>query len=317
MPLAAAHVEPAASLFVADFASLRRAVPVLPADLENTRLVVQNLEKMADRSLVALEDGKVVGYLAWWVIEHFRGTARRGVYVPEWAHSAIAGRRAVVYRALYRAAAEMWTAAGCGVHAITLLAGDAETRDAWFWNGFGMAVVDAVRSIEPLYPLMPTTLTIRAATTADADTLSALDTEHVQHYVTPPVFMPLPRADTSAQFRTFLEPPKNSIWLALDHITPVGFMRFTGHDFDAVAALKSGSAAFCNGAYVRPSYRGRGAGRALLAAALSHYAGLGLSGLYTNFESFNPEAASFWPRYFQPVCLSLMRVPEVIPGRDA
>jgi hypothetical protein len=59
-------------------------------------------------------------------------------------------------------------------------------------------------------------------------------------------------------------------------------------------------------------YRGRRAAPAMLQAALAHYARLGLPALYTNFESFNPEAAAFWPRHFRPVCYSLMRAPEVI-----
>jgi GNAT superfamily N-acetyltransferase len=91
-------------------------------------------------------------------------------------------------------------------------------------------------------------------------------------------------------------------------------MRFTGYNFDAVAALESDAAAFCNAAYVRPDYRGLGAGPALLQAALKHYEALGLAGLYVNFEAFNPEAASFWPRHFRPACLSLSRVPEVLPA---
>ena len=51
----------------------------------------------------------------------------------------------------------------------------------------------------------------------------------------------------------------------------------------------------------------------MLQVALEHYTALKLDALYTNFEAFNPEAAGFWPRYFRPVCLSLMRVPEVLP----
>ena len=76
---------------------------------------------------------------------------------------------------------------------------------------------------------------------------------------------------------------------------------------------ESDTAAFCNGAYVRAAHRGQRAGKTMLQAALEHYERLGLNALYTNFEAFNPEAACFWPRYFRPVCLSLMRVPEVLP----
>jgi hypothetical protein len=31
-----------------------------------------------------------------------------------------------------------------------------------------------------------------------------------------------------------------------------------------------------------------------------------------NFESFNPEAASFWMKYFDPLVYSLMRCPEAV-----
>jgi len=61
---------------------------------------------------------------------------------------------------------------------------------------------------------------------------------------------------------------------------------------------------------VRPEYRGRGAAPALLDAALRDYAARGFERCAVDFESFNPEAASFWVNYFKPVCYSLMRVPE-------
>ena len=47
-----------------------------------------------------------------------------------------------------------------------------------------------------------------------------------------------------------------------------------------------------------------------LDAALRDYADQGFTCCAVNFESFNPEAALFWPRYFDPVCYSLTRIPE-------
>jgi ribosomal protein S18 acetylase RimI-like enzyme len=140
--------------------------------------------------------------------------------------------------------------------------------------------------------------------------LAALDAEHVQHYRRAPVFM-APRAglDVGAN-ASFVSRPKNSVWLALDGELAVGFLRFDGYDFDSVAVLESDDGVLITGAYVRPAYRRRNVATALLQAGLQHYAALGLGYCAVNFESFNPEAASFWPKYFEPVCLSLMRVPE-------
>jgi hypothetical protein len=64
-------------------------------------------------------------------------------------------------------------------------------------------------------------------------------------------------------------------------------------------------------------YRGRKAAVALLDAALRDYADRGLTCCAVNFESFNPEAASFWMKYFDPVGLSVMRVPESSPESRA
>ncbi len=316
-PLDGGRVLDAAGLFVEEFRGLRRAVPVLSRELESIERVGEKLDGMRRRSLAAFEDGRLVGYLAWWQIERFRGSGRRGAYIPEWGHGAAAGHRAAIYRALYRAASAEWAAAGCEVHAISLLAHDQEAREAWFWNGFGLAVVDGARTAVALDPEPRCNLSVRQARPEDAGVLSALDAEHVRHYASPPVFMTLPHPESAADFAAFMAQPKNSVWLAFDGAEPAGFMRFTGYDFDAVAVLVSDSAAFCNAAFVRPAYRGRGAGVGLLQAALRHYAGMGLRGLFTNFESFNPEAAGFWPRYFDLVCLSLMRVPETPPRPSA
>jgi len=49
---------------------------------------------------------------------------------------------------------------------------------------------------------------------------------------------------------------------------------------------------------------------ALLRAALEDHRARGFRRCAVDFESFNPEAAAFWPRFFQPVCYSLMRIPE-------
>jgi len=260
--------------------------------------------------VIAVEADRLVGYLGWFVVDRFRATDRRGAYVPAWGHATVRHLQPEIYRTLYRAAAEQWSAAGCGVHAITLLAHDQAAQQAWFWNGFGLTVVDAVRPMQPLTTAYRTDLAIRKATPADAATLAALDAEHRQHYTRSPIFM-APRASTTAdQFVEFVSHPKNSVWLALDREGPIGFLRFEGYELDGVAIVESDQTIGITSAYVRPVYRGRKAAVALLDAALRDYAARGFTCCAVDFESFNPEAATFWMKYFQPVGLSVLRVPE-------
>lgn len=308
------YLPQAVALFTQSFERQRRAVPVLPDRLEDPGEVSSRLEHLFLRcpGVIAVEDDRLMGYLGWFVAEHFRETERKGAYVPEWGHATIPDRRPETYRALYRAAAEHWSAAGCGVHAITLLAHDRAAQQTWFWNGFGLIVVDAVRAMQPLGTSFQTDLAIRPATLEDVAQLAALDAEHWQHYTRSPIFM-TPRVSGSAdRFAEFLSRPKNSVWLALDGETPIGFIRYEGYDFDGVAVVESDHTIGITGAYVQPAYRGRKAAVALLDAALRDYAERGFTCCAVNFESFNPEAVTFWMKYFEPVGLSVRRVPESV-----
>jgi GNAT superfamily N-acetyltransferase len=257
-----------------------------------------------------MEKGQLVGYMGWFIVEQFRDTDRRAAYVPEWGHAAADKDKQRIYQALYRAASTQWARAGCDTHAITLLAHDRAAEQAWYWNGFGLTVVDTIRVAEPLAQPVHTALTIRKATVYDADMLEVLDTEHCAHYTQPPVFM-TPRTITTADaWREFISRENNTVWMAADGNTPAGFIRFDGNDGDGVGILEGADSVFISGAYVREAYRGQRAAPALLDAALRDYQSRSFTRCTVNFESFNPEAAMFWMRYFSPVAWSLVRVPE-------
>lgn len=300
-----------AALFVRNFKTLRQSVPILPDLMEQPQRVETMLRDWLANcpGVIALDGGAVVGYIGWFVVDEFRGTERRGAYVPEWGHAAADPS---LYRALYRAAAQCWHDAGCGVHAISLLAHDNEAVKSWFWNGFGMILVDAIRSIDPLGIPLPTDLTIRKATPADLDALCALEIEHARHYTEPPIQMLAYEPQDATALAAFMDEPGNSLWLALDGDAVMGYLRFEPNSHGASAIVNAPDKVAITGAFVRPAYRGRRAAPAMLDAALRDYAAQGFTRCSVDFESFNPEAANFWLRYFAPVTFSLTRVPESV-----
>ncbi|MEW6403146.1 MAG: GNAT family N-acetyltransferase [Chloroflexota bacterium] len=304
----------AAKLFIESYQKQRQTIPILPNLMEDTRRVEGMLAGLANSCLGAavLENGQLVGYMGWFLVKKFRDTDRKGAYVPEWGHACVEKDRANIYRAMYRAAADQWAKLGCQVHALTLLAHDHTTKNIWFWNGFGLTVVDAIRPMRPLDVSCSTDLLIRKATPHDANALAELDEEHCHHYAQSPVFMTPRTAKDAAGNIEFLSRPRNSAWLAFDGDVPVGFIRYEGYDFDSAAILESEEGVTITGAYVRPAYRGRKAAAALLDAALRDYQSRGLKYCAVNFESFNPEAAAFWMKYFEPACYSVVRVPESV-----
>jgi GNAT superfamily N-acetyltransferase len=317
-PFRSEHSSDAAALFVQNYKALRRSVPVLPDLMEDRDRVAQRLDRLMDScpGVAALEGGKLVGYMGWFLVDQFRETERKGAYCPEWAHGAADGAKPAIYRALYRAASAQWAAAGCQVHGISLLAHDREAEKTWFWNGFGLTVVDAIRSLAPLEGISPAGFTVRKATLDDVDLLAILDSEHWRHYAQPPVFMVPQQPSDAAGFADLLSRSKNSVWLAMQD-EPMGFMRFEGRSDGAADVVSAATTVAITGAYIRPAYRGRRAAAALLDAALRDYAGQGAERCAVDFESFNPEAAVFWMKYFEPVCLSVLRVPESLgPSRQ-
>lgn len=312
-PIHPDDIPAAAGLFAQDFSKLRETAPELAPDLADPAQVEPMLAHLFDQrpGLAARQSGQLVGYLGAYLVPDFRGTARLGAYVPEWGHCAVAQHRPQVYQALYGAASAQWTSDGCRVYAITTLAHNHQEREFWFWNGFGLTVVDALRPMQPLPTAPSSPLAIRKASPQDADSLHALDVEHRRHYSQPPVLM-APQPVTSRQaFNEFLSQPENAVWMAWDGPTPAGFMRFDGYEVNGARLLEGEGGIYISGAYVRPGYRGQRAAQAMLDAALREYSGRGYRRCVVDFESINPEARSFWLKYFQPVAFSLLRVPEI------
>lgn len=313
LPLHQDHLDEAAQLFVQNFKKLRQSVPALPPDMEAPQQVRKMLSHLigASDGLAAVENGQLKGYLGWWLVDGFRNTRRKAAYCPVWAHAADPQALESVYRALYREAASLWHTAGCQVHALTLLANDKAAERFWFWNGFGMLVVDAIRGVHPVGASVPKKLDIRRAEMEDAEAIAALEVEHWGHYAQPPTLMAPQTPEDAAAYRNFLNNPHNSVWLALDRGKAVAYMRFEAQSFGAAEIVRSKKTTAITAAYTQPAYRGRGAAPAMLEAALEHYRSLGYKHCSVDYESINPEASSFWQKYFTAVCFSLSRHPEV------
>lgn len=315
LPLDPTFLTKAAALFGAKFRGLRQAVACVPDRLQESQPVIERLAHLIDHfpAFMALDGDRLVGYLAAWLVDDFRNTGRKAAYSPEWGHAVSTGQEHLIYKALYRRAADHWAESGCQVHVITLLANDNLAGKNWFWNGFGLIVVDAVRPTGPLGISPSSPFRFFKAAIDDIPILCLLDDEHRSHYTRSPVFM-APRPGWNAdQAGAFLSKPHNSVWLAMDGSAPAGFICFNAMQPDSLDILDAESIIKISGAYVRPAYRGRGIATQLLNLALQDYAHQGFTCCAVDFESANPEAAAFWPRYFEAVCYSLMRVPEYLP----
>jgi GNAT superfamily N-acetyltransferase len=170
--------------------------------------------------------------------------------------------------------------------------------------------VDGVGAGDSLGSPVPAGLCIRAAQPADAALLAEIDVEHCGHYFAPPALMVSAEPRSAQGFREFLSTPGSTAWLALEGGQAAAFMQFEGSGHGASDIVADSATVALTGAYTRPAWRGRGLAPALLDAALAHYRSQGMARCSVDFESLNPTAAAFWVKYFQVVCLSVIRVPE-------
>lgn len=312
LPYRPGYLGEAATLFIGALRRLRRRVPALPSDLTEPARARALLGGFLqeDRALVAVQGSAVVGYLGWWLVEAFRDTPRRAAYSPEFGHAAVLRGGVEVELALYRAATSRWAQAGCEVHALTCLAGQPALERALFESGFGMFVQDALRPMTPVAAAAPRGLTVRRAVTADAACLATLDVEHRRHYTAPPVFMAPHRPDSAEELAAFMAGDPDTIWLAEAAGEAQAFLRLEPASDGAVRISLAPTTISITGAFTRPAWRGRGVAASLLAQAVRHYEARGFQRMAVDHETFNPSAATFWRRYFDPVAVSVVRVLE-------
>ena len=128
----------------------------------------------------------MVGYLLGIHIPEFK-SPYPGVYCPEWAHTAVPSMEDVVYTTLFRYMAPHWVNSGAMSFAVTVLAKNQPAIDAWFWNGFGLAVIDAICRPNPIDASVPTDLLIRRTTSDDLMAVANLLADHNLYMMTPPV----------------------------------------------------------------------------------------------------------------------------------
>jgi GNAT superfamily N-acetyltransferase len=308
VPMVASHAEAAAALFVDRFARQRRLVPALPAVFQDAPNVVAKLRWLAatGNAFVAMREGRLVGYVGWFIVPQFRGTPQKAAYCCEWGHAAIDHDQAAIYRQLYAHAAARWQAEGCGTHALTTLAHDTSLHQFLFWNGFGLAVVDAMRLLDDPAPASPDPRTYRMATKADIPAILSLDEQLTAHLSAPSVCMRRRSRDEAWQ-RAFLAQDDNAVALAEEGAQVVGILRLEGRCDGACEIVRSPDTVGLSGTYVLEPYRRHGVAAGLLAEAIRWSRANGYARCSVDWESFNPSATGFWLKHFAPVCYSLVR----------
>ncbi len=314
------HMELAIKIAKAEYDEERIKVPALPVIEE-----LPELEHFADNNLgVAAFDGnKMLGFLGAYhpQEDHFRTTNTRGTFSPIHAHGVLPQRiiqmsgttnsynRARIYSLLYQEAARKWVKAGIRSHAIGLYAHDLEATKSFFYNGFGLRCIDAIRSlddmIEPLdtYQDRKTEIEYMEVPREEWTFLLEYQNALVTHLGDSPSFMKYKLFEEQDFMKGQLETTR--FFAAKENGRYIAYIKIDQNAENFVTEVSS--MMNISGAYCETVYRGTGIYHNLLCCLMSVLRKDGYLHLGVDCESFNPTARGFWLKYFTEYTSSVVR----------
>lgn len=302
------HLESASELFTKYYKEAREKLNILPERYEKKEIILSLLQNIHKKSLgvAAIDNGEVIGYLTGLPIPNFKGT-QRGIYCPEWAHASIGGNRVKAYRAMYEKASAMWVQNGCLTHAITIISHDKEAIDLWFRNGFGMHVVDAVRSLELLPGNINSDIEIRKFKNDNIESVIDLLIGLQRHMASSPIYVPMINIENCKDVSEWLKNPDNAIWLGICKEQVVSIIEVSKKKSNDAQILSDEATISVGETYTKEEFRGYGITKAILQKVIEESLNDRYKRCAVVFESQNINGSDFWLKYFEPVCYSLVR----------
>lgn len=314
------HLPKASELLKSCYEMEREHVPFLPK-IES----FPDLTHFADNQLgvAAFEGNRLLGYLcAYNPMEDAYGTTNvRGIFSPIHAHgvspvvskvtsvnSGISDRDRI-YTLMYQAAAEKWVRDGILNHAIALYTHDNEAINSFFYNGFGLRCIDAIRELNDIPKMVSTPdstgkdMIYEEVPRKAWGNLLKCHNGLISHISNSPIFMCFDSIDEEELYnRTSQDVRYFAVRLKDEYIAYVKIGAH-GENFVTEQDLMMN---IC-GAYCLPEYRGKGIYHNLIVTLMETLKREGILLLGVDCESFNPNARGLWLKYFTEYTHSVVR----------
>lgn len=254
-------------------------------------------------AIVAKMNERVVGYMAWMYFDFHR---ERTAFCPIIGHAAIMEDEEKIDRQLYNVSSQKWVQDNRFNHLWMTFYEDTYIQNMLYDIGFGSYVMDACQKIQPDMFQATCPYKITKAESNDVDALLRLANETIHYYSDAPIF--LKRDKFSRDYITQIVHQEQA-FIAWDHDRMIGVMGLNlnqGYHFERLTSASSSYIGHI-GAYIMPDYRGKGVGTGLLKEVFDYSLKSGKPFIHVSYETANPLASKFWPKYFKPVIRSVRR----------
>jgi len=309
-PMTVADIPAAVGLWAAQYREARQWCPALPMSWETDTAPIAAFiteRVQVGHGLVARTESQVAGFLSY---DSFTYHHEEIALCPMIGHAAEASLRPAVYARLYEQAAARWVEEGILLHFVMYFAHDQLIRALLYQLGFGLYVVDAFRSVEPLpAPQQPVKCAIVRAGTEHIDDILRLDAAANDYFRRSPIFLSRPLRHADDDIHRMLAGDTAAYFLAHDGSEAVGILCVRRNDagYGDLINLVDDHTGVLEFAYLQPAWRHQGVGHELLRHALDWCVERRLHSLHVDYESANLAAAGFWPKEFIPVRYSVRR----------
>lgn len=298
-----AHIKEAEKIGIENYNEEKEHIAILP-DIEK----FPSLENFTDNGLgvAAYEENRMIGYLCCYnPRDNVFGSRATGVFSPMHAHGAVKENRGLIYQRMYQAAAEKWVKQNITYHSIALYAHDHVTQNAMFTYGFGRRCVDAIRSMEIISCCQTQGIVYEELSREDFDKVRQLRWLLAGHMGKSPCFMCY-EMNHFQQCLAENERKNTRIFIARDGEKVMAFTEVSDEGETFIASETADMWNIC-GTFCLPEYRGRDIYQNLLNYVIDQLKGNGVKRLGVDYESFNPTANAFWPKYFDEYTHSVVR----------
>jgi GNAT superfamily N-acetyltransferase len=299
------HIERAYELFIENYKHEQNHVPLLPAKILNeSELIIDAIRSRAGNpGTVILHNDKLISFMLTWDYFEFKG--QKNAIVPEYCHGSIDTDKKKLYQLMYMNLASQWIKDGVHLHCIGHLAHDHDLRDILNMLGFGAILAERVRDLSPIK--CPVSIDIVHET--DKAKLIELQQEHMRYYPESPIFI-LKEADKDSVSAELEEHEKNNdaFLIYYDNNIPVAcFIVGESALMGEGRLLKKTNTAQIKSAFIKPEYRGKGIGVALLNETVKWARENCYERLFVEHETANYFGGNFWWKYFESYLYFSMR----------
>lgn len=254
---------------------------------------------------VAIERGKILGYLSFWGGINGQFGNVKGSFSPMFANAYEVEDRGKIVSLLFQHTSEEMIKEDILSYAISAYSHDTEVMETLSMNGFGIRCSDAIRNVDkPLNIQINTDYYYEEMHYSKAGCLLSLKNGLLKHMEKGPTYFPHEEFSEESFFELCCK-RQSRFFVCKNKSEIIGYLEIKD-DGETFITEEPDYLHIC-GAYLKENYRGQNILQSLLSFVIETLKYDGIKRLGVDCETINPTALRFWRKYFDSYTYSFVR----------